>query len=154
ENPLTARVIVNRLWQHHFGEGIVRTPSNFGKLGERPSHPELLDWLALRFLDHGWSVKTMHRLMMNTETYQMASKDVPGNTDIDAENRYFWRMPRERLEAEIIRDQILATAGTLDRTVAGPGVYPYIPPELIQGSSKRTWPGKAEDDASTWRRSL
>src|SRR5262249_12399959 len=146
ENPLTARVMMNRLWQHHFGEGIVRTPSNFGKMGERPLHLELLDYLALEFVAKGWSIKSMHRVMMNSETYQMAAKDVPGNLDIDADNRYFWRMPRERLEAEILRDQILAVAGTLDGTVGGPGIYPYIAPELIQASSKRTWPGKAEDD--------
>jgi len=154
ENPLTARVMVNRIWQHHFGEGIVRTPSNFGKLGGQPSHPELLDWLALQFVEHGWSIKAMHRLMMNTDAYQMASKDVPANLEIDADNRYFWRMPRERLEAEIIRDEILAVAGTLDQTLGGPGILPYIPPELVQASSKRTWNGKAEDDPSTFRRSL
>jgi mono/diheme cytochrome c family protein len=154
ENPLAARVMVNRIWQHHFGEGIVRTPSNFGKLGGQPSHPELLDWLAIQFVEHGWSIKSMHRLMMNTEAYQMASKDVPANLEIDADNRYFWRMPRERLEAEIIRDEILSAAGTLDQTLGGPGILPFIPPELVQASSKRTWKGKAEDDPSTFRRSL
>ena len=86
-NPLTARVMVNRIWQHHFGEGIVRTPSNFGKLGERPSHPELLDWLAVEFVERGWSVKAMHRLMMTSEAYQMASDDIAANVAIDPENR-------------------------------------------------------------------
>jgi cytochrome c553 len=153
-NPLTARVIINRLWQHHFGEGIVRTPSNFGALGDRPSHPELLDWLALEFIDRGWSIKAMHRLMMMSDSYQMASRDVPANAAVDPENRFFWRMPRPRLEAEIIRDQILAVAGTLDRTVGGPNIYPYIDPDLFEVSSKRNWPGKPDDDPSTWRRSL
>jgi hypothetical protein len=154
ENPLTARVIVNRLWQHHFGEGIVRTPSNFGKMGEPPSHPELLDWLALELIDRGWSLKAMHRLMLTSEAYQMSSRDIAANLKIDPDNRLFWRMPRLRLEAEAIRDQILAVAGTLDRTLGGPNVFPYIDPDLFEKSSKRDWPGKPDDDPSTWRRSL
>ena len=154
QNPLTARVMVNRIWQHHFGEGIVRTPSNLGKLGERPSHPALLDWLALEFVERGWSIKQMHRLMMTSQAYQMASDDVASNAAIDPENRYWWRMPRQRVEAEIIRDLILAAAGTLDRTLGGPCVFPYINPDLFQSSTKRTWPGKPDDDPSTWRRSL
>ena len=154
ENPLTARVMVNRIWQHHFGEGIVRTPSNFGKMGERPSHPELLDWLAVEFVERGWSLKAMHRLMLTSEAYQMASDDIAANVAIDPENRLFWRMPRQRLEAEIIRDEILAVAGTLDRTLGGPDVFPYIDPDLFEASSKRNWPGKPDDDPSTWRRSL
>ncbi len=153
-NPLTARVIVNRVWQHHFGEGIVRTPSNFGKMGEAPSHPELLDWLATEFVARGWSIKQMHRLMMTSQAYQMASDDLAANVALDPENRSFWRMPRVRLEAEIIRDAILAVAGNLDRTLGGPGVYPYIDPKLFQSSTKRTWPGKSDDDPATWRRSL
>ena len=154
QNPLTARVMVNRIWQHHFGEGIVRTPSNFGKMGERPSHPELLDWLAVEFVEHGWSIKHMHRLMMLSETYQMSSNDIAANVAIDPENRMFWRMPRQRLEAETIRDEILAVSGKLDRTIGGPGVFPYINPDLFEASSKRNWPGKPDDDPSTWRRSI
>jgi len=154
QNPLTARVMVNRVWQHHFGEGIVRTPSNFGKLGEPPTHPELLDWLAIEFMNAGWSVKRMHRLMMTSQAYQMASDDIAADVAIDPENRLLWRMPRARLEAEIIRDQILAVAGNLDRTLGGPCVYPHIDPKLFQSSTKRTWPGKPDDDPSTWRRSL
>ncbi|HEU4386465.1 MAG TPA: PSD1 and planctomycete cytochrome C domain-containing protein [Blastocatellia bacterium] len=154
DNPLTARVMVNRIWQHHFGEGIVRTPSNFGQMGERPSNPELLDWLALEFVEHGWSIKHMHRLMMTSRAYRMASNDVAGDLAIDPENRLVWRMPRERLEAEIIRDQMLAVAGNLDRKIGGPCVYPYIDPALFQSSTKRTWPGRSDDDPSTWRRSL
>jgi mono/diheme cytochrome c family protein len=154
QNPLTARVMVNRVWQHHFGEGIVRTPSNFGKLGEPPTHPELLDWLAIEFMNAGWSVKRMHRLMMTSRAYQMASDDIAADVAIDPENRLLWRMPRARLEAEIIRDRILAVAGNLDRTLGGPCVYPHIDPKLFQSSTKRTWPGKPDDDPSTWRRSL
>jgi hypothetical protein len=154
QNPLVARVMVNRLWQHHFGEGIVRTPSNFGELGERPSHPQLLDALALEFIRSGWSIKSMHRLMMTSQAWQMASDDVAANVTTDQENRFFWRMPRERLEAETIRDQVLAVAGTLDQSLGGPCVFPYIDPVLFQSSTKRTWRGKPDEDASTWRRSI
>jgi hypothetical protein len=154
ENPLTARVMVNRLWQHHFGEGIVRTPSNFGKMGEAPSHPELLDWLAGEFIARGWSMKAMHRLMMNSTLYQMSSNDNQTDLAIDPDNRFFWRMPRERMEAEVLRDQILAVAGTLDRSLGGPCIHPYIAPDIVQGSSHRVWLGKPDDDPSTWRRSL
>lgn len=154
DNPLTARVMVNRLWQHHFGEGIVRTPSNFGKMGERPSHPELLDWLAVEFVERGWSLKAMHRLMLTSEAYQMSSRDIAANLAIDPENRFFWRMPRQRLEAEAIRDAVLATAGTLDRTLGGPNIFPFIDPDLFEVSSKRNWPGKPDSDPTTWRRSL
>ena len=154
DNPLTARVLVNRIWQHHFGEGIVRTPSNFGKMGEPPSHPQLLDWLALEFIDSGWSIKAMHRLMLNTRAYQMASDDVETSVAIDPENRLLWRMPRVRLEAEIIRDSILTTAGTLDRTLGGPAILPHIPPYLFATSSGRRWRGLPDDDPTTWRRSI
>ena len=154
DNPLTARVMVNRLWQHHFGEGIVRTPSNFGKMGEPPSHPALLDWLAVEFVERGWSLKAMHRLMLTSETYRMSSDDIAANVAIDPENHLFWRMPRQRLEAEALRDLILATSGSLDRTMGGPNVFPYIDPDLFEASSQRNWPGKPDSDPSTWRRSL
>lgn len=154
DNPLTARVMVNRIWQHHFGEGIVRTPSSFGKMGESPSHPELLDWLAVEFVERGWSMKAMHRLMLTSQAYQMASTDTTANYGIDPENRMFWRMPRVRLEAEVIRDHIMATAGTLDRRVGGPAIYPYIDPDLFEKSSNRDWRGLPDSDPATWRRSL
>ncbi len=153
-NPLTARVMVNRIWQHHFGAGIVRTPSNFGKTGEAPTHPELLDWLAVEFVENGWSMKKMHRLMMTSQAYQMASDDIAANMKADPGNRMFWRMPRQRLEAEILRDQMLAVAGTLDLEMGGPAVFPYIDPALFQSSTGRTWPGKPMGDPSTWRRSI
>jgi mono/diheme cytochrome c family protein len=154
ENPLTARVMVNRIWQHHFGEGIARTPSNFGKMGDPPSHPELLDWLAREFVARGWSVKAMHRLMLTSEAYQMSSNDIAANLAIDPDNRMFWRMPRQRLDAETLRDQMLAVAGTLDRRLGGANIFPYIDPDLFEKSSRRDWPGKPDEDPSTWRRSL
>jgi len=153
-NPLAARVMVNRLWQHHFGEGLVRTPSNFGKMGTPPTHPELLDWLAADFMENGWRLKPLHRLMLTSQAYQMASLDVPANAAIDPENRYVWRMPRVRLEAEIIRDAVLAVAGTLDRTVGGSSIFPYIDPDLFEKSSRRDWKGLRDEDPATWRRSL
>jgi mono/diheme cytochrome c family protein len=120
DNPLTARVMVNRVWQHHFGEGIVRTPDNFGALGDRPSHPELLDWLADRFVRDGWSLKRLHRLLMLSDTYQMASRPAdPRAATADPDNRLLSHFPRLRLEAEAVRDGMLAAAGTLDRTAGG-----------------------------------
>lgn len=121
ENPLTARVMVNRLWAWHFGEGLVRTPSNFGQLGERPTHPELLDYLAIRLVESGWSLKAMHREMMLSKTYQLASDETPAaNVAKDPDNRLRWRANvRERLDAESMRDSILAVAGTLDSAIGG-----------------------------------
>ncbi|MBM3814037.1 MAG: DUF1553 domain-containing protein [Acidimicrobiia bacterium] len=153
-NPLTARVMVNRIWQHHFGQGIVASPSNFGSTGAPPTHPELLDWLASEFVRNGWSIKTMHRLMMTSRAYRMASDDIMANLSTDPANRFLWRAPRRRLDAEAIRDSILSIAGTLDLTTSGPAVLPYIDPDLFQSSSKRTWNGKPDTDPSTWRRSL
>ena len=154
ENPLTPRVAVNRIWMHHFGEGIVRTPSNFGRTGEKPTHPELLDWLAAEFVAKGWSMKAMHRLMMNTKAYQQASDDIETNLKTDPDNRYLWRMPRRRVEAEAIRDSIMVAAGTLNAKLGGPAVFPFIDPALFQSSSKRTWPGRPDTDRDTWRRSV
>src|SRR5205823_15005446 len=101
-----------------------------------------------------WSMKALHGMMMNCEMYRMSSNDIDSDVAIDPENRFFWRMPRERLEAEVLRDQILAVAGTLDRTLEGPCIHPYIAPDIVQGSSHRVWLGKPDDDPSTWRRSL
>jgi hypothetical protein len=120
EHPLTARVMVNRLWQHHFGAGIVRTPNNFGKLGEAPSHPELLDWLADRFVKEGLSVKAMHRLMLLSATYCQSSVTDAEAVKRDPDNRLFGRANPRRLEAEELRDALLAVAGRLDRTGGGP----------------------------------
>jgi hypothetical protein len=128
EHPLTARVMVNRIWQHHFGEGIVRTPSNFGKLGERPTHPELLDWLARKFVESGWSVKKMHKLIMLSAAYQQASEPSAEALKLDPDNRLWGRMNRRRLEAEALRDALLAVAGRLDRTAGGPAVRDFNSP--------------------------
>ena len=121
-NPLTARVIVNRIWQHHFGRGLVETPNNFGKLGTPPSHPELLDYLATRFIESGWSIKHMHRLIMNTRTYQQSSQTRAEMIERDPDNRLLARAPRRRLEAEAIRDAMLFVAGILDVSPGGPAV--------------------------------
>jgi len=128
DHPLTARVMVNRIWQHHFGEGIVRTPSNFGKLGERPSNPQLLDWLAQRFVDSGWSIKAMHRTIMLSAAYQQSTEPRAETAKADADNRLFGRMNRRRLEAEIIRDNLLAVAGRLDRDAGGPATPDFNRP--------------------------
>jgi hypothetical protein len=120
DNPLTARVFVNRVWAHHFGRGIVATPSNFGSLGERPTHPELLDYLAARFVANGWSVKALHREVLLSAAYRMSSRHDEKNSKIDPDNRLLWRMNRRRLEVEPWRDALLAVAGNLDRTLGGP----------------------------------
>jgi cytochrome c553 len=120
DNPLTARVIVNRVWQHHFGKGLVGTPSNFGALGERPTHPQLLDHLASRFVASGWSLKALHREILLSATYQLSSRLEPHNQDVDPEDRLLWRARRRRLEVEAWRDAMLAVSGRLDRTVGGP----------------------------------
>ncbi|MSQ97540.1 MAG: DUF1553 domain-containing protein [Gemmataceae bacterium] len=118
-NPLTARVIVNRVWQHHFGTALVGTTDNFGLLGERPSHPELLDWLAARFMVDGWSLKKLHRLIMLSDTYQASSRFDADSFRRDGDNRHLWRMSPRRLEVEAWRDSLLAVTGELDRTVGG-----------------------------------
>jgi cytochrome c553 len=119
DHPLTSRVMVNRLWRWHFGEGIVRSPDNFGKLGDAPSNQPLLDWLARRFVEGRWSIKDMHRLIMASSTYQMSAAYDPGAAAVDAGNRLHWRMDVRRLEAEEIHDALRAVAGTLDRTMGG-----------------------------------
>jgi hypothetical protein len=115
-------VIVNRLWQHHFGEGIVRTPSNFGKLGERPTNLGLLDWLASELVQRGWSLKHIHRLIMTSSTYRQSSTARPDTLAKDPDNRLFGRMNRQRLESEGIRDNLLAVSGELDSTIGGPAI--------------------------------
>jgi hypothetical protein len=159
ENPLTARVMVNRIWQHHFGRGIVATPSDFGKNGERPSHPELLDWLALEFIDRGWSVKQMHRLMVNSAAYRQSSENaaMAANT-ADPDNKLLWRFARRRLEAEAIRDSILAASGRLNPEMGGPSMFPPLPDDLAdfarygRGGGLMWEPNEREADAR--RRSI
>ena len=126
EHPLTARVMVNRIWQHHFGKGIVRTPSNFGLRGDVPSHPDLLDWLAGQFMESGWSIKAMHRLIMASKTYRLSSAHDDLNDKRDQSNQYYWRFERRRLEAEPIRDAMLSVSGNLDRTRPEEHPFPAI----------------------------
>ncbi|REJ89614.1 MAG: DUF1549 domain-containing protein [Planctomycetota bacterium] len=118
---LLARVIVNRLWQHHFGQGIVATPSDFGRQGERPTHPELLDWLAWELIENEWDLKAMHRAMMTSSTYQLDARADSEKLAVDPENKLLWRFTRRRLEAEVVRDSLLAASGRLDQTMYGPG---------------------------------
>ena len=125
-NPLTARVFVNRVWAWHFGQGLVATPSDFGLRGEAPSHPELLDWLAAEFIRSGWSVKALQRLILNSKTYRASSDDEPSNLALDPGNRFLWRFVRRPLDAESIRDAMLAVSGHLDRSVPGPHPFPPV----------------------------
>src|SRR5204863_5583802 len=124
---LLARVIVNRLWQQHFGRGIVGTPSDFGVQGERPTHPELLDFLATEFVKNGWSIKSMHRLIVNSATYRQSAGYDPIAAKIDPEDRLLWRYPRHRLEGEVIRDSALEVAGLLSEKMGGPSIFPEVP---------------------------
>jgi hypothetical protein len=118
--------MVNRIWHYHFGKGIVATPSNFGKQGATPTHPELLDYLARRFVKGGWSVKAMHRLILLSRTYQMSSRDDADDSRIDPGNDCLWRFNRRRLDAESIRDALLAVGGGLDRSAGGPHPFPDV----------------------------
>jgi hypothetical protein len=126
DNPLTARVIVNRIWQHHFGSGIVGTPSNFGTRGDLPTHPELLDWLTGQFIKDGWSIKALHRKIMLSKTYQLASSSDPVAASKDPGNRWHWRFDRRRLEAEALRDAMLMVGGNLELKRPGPHPFPPI----------------------------
>ncbi|MBI1356158.1 MAG: DUF1553 domain-containing protein [Acidobacteria bacterium] len=126
QNPLTARVLVNRVWQHHFGEGLVRSPDNFGQTGDRPTHPELLDWLAADFMEHGWSVKHLHRRILLSSAYRRQSAASDRAREVDPANKLLSHMPVRRLEAEAIRDAVLAVAGTLRLELGGPSVPPHI----------------------------
>ncbi len=139
-NPLVARVMVNRIWHYHFGRGIVATPSDFGMMGERPTHPELLDWLAAEFVDSGWSVKHVHRLILGSNTYRQAAKPADEPTEVagravasktakvrDPFNKLLWKFPARRLEAEVVRDAALSVAGLLNPAFGGPSVRPPLP---------------------------
>jgi len=155
-NPLTARVLVNRLWQGHFGRGIAATPSDFGNQGDAPSHPELLDWLATEFVERGWSLKAVHRLMVTSSTYRQAAtisnqqSAVSESLAADPNNKLFWRMNRQRLDAEVIRDAMLAVSGQLNVQAGGPSIHPDLPPGL---SDRYGWkPSKDADQRN--RRSI
>ncbi len=143
QNPLTARVIVNRIWLHHFGRGIVGTPADFGKLGARPTHPELLDWLADQFIEQGYSIKQMHRLILSSTAWRQSTQRTPAHDELDPDNRFYSRRPVMRLDAEVVRDQMLAVSGKLDEKLFGPPV-----------PIKEDDAGQVIVDASQTRRSL
>jgi hypothetical protein len=155
DNPLTARVMVNRIWYQHFGQGIVPTPNNFGKMGSGPSNPELLDWLASEFARGGWSVKRLQRLIMTSETYQMASAWYNADSAArDPGGQFLWRFPVKRMEAEIVRDAVLSASGDLNPEAGGPAFYPPVPKAVVSTVPIRgTWKLTA-DEPETWRRSV
>lgn len=158
DNPLTARVTVNRFWAQLFGTGLVKTVEDFGAQGEYPSHPELLDWLAVEFMESGWDVKHLFRTMVTSETYCQSSKLTPESVSKDPENRLLARGPRYRLDAESIRDSALAVSGLLDTRIGGPSVYPYHPKGLWLEINNRPGYSRAyphsEDGSALYRRSL
>ncbi len=132
DNPLTARVMANRIWQHHFGQGLVGTPSDFGLRGEPPTHPALLDYLSRYFIDEGWSIKKLHRLIMLSAVYQQSSDDNPHYSELDPTNSLLWRMNRTRLDFEALRDTILAVTGSLDPAIGGRSI------DLLSTATRRT----------------
>lgn len=149
-NPLTARVIVNRIWQKHFGYGLVRSPNNFGLIGEKPTHPRLLDWLAHWFMKQGWSLKKLHHLIVTSQSYQMNRQLNPHYMKKDPENLLLWRLPRVRLEVEAIRDSILAVSGRLNRKMYGPSMFPQISEGALAGHSDpdTVWKSSTEEERS------
>lgn len=154
DNPLAARVFVNRLWQHHFGRGIVASSNDFGKFGTPPTHPELLDWLAAEFMAGGWKIKRMHKWMLMSNTYQVSSRASEQGLKMDPENNLFWRFNPRRLSAEEVRDSILAVNGSLNTKVFGPSIYPKLPKEVLAGQSMpgNGWPTSSADESD--RRSI
>jgi hypothetical protein len=154
ENRMTARVLANRVWQYHFGRGIVRTPNDFGLHGARPTHPELLDWLASELVRQGWKLKALHRTILTSNAYRMSSRPNPQAAAVDPSNDLFWRFDMRRLTAEEIRDSLLAVSGNLSLKMYGPGVYPEIPGEVLAGQSMpgRGWNKSPPEEAN--RRSI
>ncbi|MCA9267351.1 MAG: DUF1553 domain-containing protein, partial [Planctomycetales bacterium] len=150
DNPLTARVIVNRLWQHHFGEGLVDTPSDFGHNGGLPTHPELLDWMAGELTSHGWSLKHMHRLILTSSTWRQDSRPREQAAVVDATSRLLWRFPPRRLEAEAIRDSVLAVSGALDLRMGGPGFSGFE----VEAENVRHFHPKTSYGPDDWRRMI
>jgi hypothetical protein len=154
DNQLTARVIANRIWQHHFGRGIVPTPNDFGKFGEKPTHPELLDWLASEFMDGGWRFKRLHKLILLSNAYQMASTANAKGLSVDPGNTLFWRFNMRRLTAEEIRDSFLAIGGNLNPKMYGPSIYPKIPDDVLAGQSRPGEGWKTSPPEEAARRSV
>ena len=154
QNPLTARVEVNRIWANHFGRGIVGSVDNFGKMGDAPTNQELLDWLAVEFMNRGWSEKQMHRLIMTSQAYQMASSyQNDENTAKDPEDYHLWRYRMQRLDSDAVRDSILAVSGAINLAMGGPAVYPPMPKELLDSTINNVWV-RQPDGPQTWRRSI
>ena len=153
-NPMTARVMANRLWQHHFGRGIVRSSNNFGYIGEQPTHPQLLNWLAAELVEGGWKLKRMHKLIMLSRTYQMSSTGNKAALAADPNNDFFWRFDMRRLTAEEIRDSILNLTGQLNLKMAGPSIYTEIPADVAKTASRpgAAWGRSSKEDAA--RRSV
>ena len=158
ENPLTARVVVNRIWQQHFGRGIVETAEDFGARGSLPSHPALLDWLASEFREHGWSQKHIHRLIVTSATYRQSSQRSAEKLQLDPRNRWLSYFPRQRLSAEQLRDNALAISGLLSLRVGGPPVFPYQPHDSKSAIYSGNWPTSSGEDSyrraiyTFWRR--
>jgi len=153
-NPLTARVMANRIWHYHFGEGIVGSPSDFGLMGERPSNPQLLDYVASAFVENGWSIKKMHRMIMLSSAYQQSSAYQAAAAAVDPQDKLVWRFERRRLEGEVIRDSMLAVSGELNMKMSGPGVFPPLPPGVTtQRSNYLKWDTE-KDKAEANRRSV
>ena len=153
ENKLTWRSIVNRVWQTHFGQGLVATPSDFGRIGEKPSHPDLLDWLAVEFRDGGGTMKGLHRLILTSETYRQSSVGDEKNEQTDAFNRFFWRQNRRRLEAEAVRDTVLLVSGMMNFKMGGPSFRDFVI-ERPEHSPHYQYHKADPDDVSTHRRSV
>jgi hypothetical protein len=155
ENPLTARVMVNRIWQHHFGNGLVKTTSDFGRAGAPPTHPKLLDWLAMEFIRNGWSIKKLHKIIMLSQAYQRSSKADNGKAAIvDPGNELLWRQNLRRLEAEAMRDTILAISGNLNPKMGGRGFFPHLSGEVLAGQSRPGLDWEISSPEELGRRSL
>lgn len=155
-NPLTARVVVNRIWMHHFGEGLVRSTNNFGFTGDQPTHPELLDWLSGELIRSGWSVKHLHRLILTSSTWKQSSIH-PREKEFqqqDAANRYLWKTFRRRVDAESLRDALLSASGELDLRTGGPGFVATVSPEALEGLSRKGSAWVASSESEQRRRSL
>jgi len=153
-NPLTWRVMANRVWQYHFGRGLVNTPNNFGVSGAKPSHSELLDWLACKLRDNGGRLKPLHRLILLSKAYRQSSAFRAAAAELDPENELLWRYPPHRLQAEVIRDNILAASGNLNLKTGGPGIKPRVPPEILEQSKRNNWPKVETENKTHWRRSV
>lgn len=154
DNALAYRVLANRLWQHHFGRGIVETSSNFGLNGAVPTHPELLDYLADQIIQHGGQLKAVHRLIVSSATYRQASGHNANGQQVDPQNLLLWRMNPRRLEAETLRDSVLAAAGNLNTQMSGPGIKPRMRADLITASQRNKWPVIETERPEHWRRSV